>query len=84
MQQTLNQNVQRSVESDVAIEYAQPNNACQAMLMDLIGPSFNPDVTEDITNPAAQELYQILKASEQEFDLVLRMATQSYLRWPYC
>ena len=66
MQQTLNQNVQRSVESDVAIEYAKPNNACQAMLMDLIGPSFNPDVTEDITDPAAQELYEILKASEQE------------------
>ena len=66
VQQTSNQNVQRSVESDVAIEYAQPNNACQAMLMDVIGPSFNPDVTEDIPNPAAQELYEMLKALEQE------------------
>ena len=66
MQQTSNQNAQRSVESNVAIEYAQPNNACQAMLMDVIGPSFNPDVTEDIPNPAAQELYEMLKASEQE------------------
>ena len=36
------------------------------MLMDVIGPSFNPDVTEDIPNPIAQELYEMLKASKQE------------------
>ena len=66
VQQTSNQNAHRSVESDVAIEYAQPNNACQTMLMDVISPSFNPDVTEDIPNLAAQELYEMLKASEQE------------------
>ena len=33
------------------------------MLMDVIGPS----VIEDIINPPAQELYEMLKASEQEF-----------------
>ena len=66
VQPTSNQNVQRSVESDVAIEYVQPNNACQAMLMDVIGPSFNSNVTEDIPNLATQELYEMLKASEQE------------------
>ena len=37
-----------------------------AMLMDVIGPSFNPNVTEDIPNLATQELYEMLKASEQE------------------
>ena len=52
------------MEADVAMEYAQPNNACQAMLMDVIGPSFNPDVTEDIPNPAAQKLYEMLQASK--------------------
>ena len=36
------------------------------MLMDVIGPSFNPNVTKDIPNPTAQELYEMLKASEQE------------------
>ena len=36
------------------------------MLMDVIGPSFNPDVTEDIPNPTTQELYEMLKASKQE------------------
>ena len=36
------------------------------MLMDVIGPSFNPNVTEDIPNLATQELYEMLKASEQE------------------
>ena len=36
------------------------------MLMDVIGSSFNLDVTEDIPNLAAQELYEMLKASEQE------------------
>ena len=36
------------------------------MLMDVIGPSFNPDVTKDIPNPATQELYEMLKALEQE------------------
>ena len=36
------------------------------MLMDVIGPSFNHDVTEDIPNPEAQELYEILKVLEQE------------------
>ena len=66
VQQTSNRNVQRSIESDVGKEYAQPNNASQAILMDVIGPSLNPDVTEDIPNPTAQELYEILKASEQE------------------
>ena len=34
--------------------------------MDVTGLSFNPDVTEDIPNPTAQELYEILKAQEQE------------------
>ena len=66
VQPTSNKNVHRSVESDVAIEYAQPSNACQAMLMDVIGLSFNPNVTEDIPNLATQELYEMLKASEQE------------------
>ena len=66
MQQTSNQNVQRSVEVDAATEYAQPADACEAMLMDVIGPSFNPDVTEDEPTPAAKELYEMLRASEEE------------------
>ena len=36
------------------------------MLLDVIGPSFNLDVIEDIPNPTAQILYEMLKASEQE------------------
>ena len=36
------------------------------MLMDAIGLSFNLDVTEDIPNLVAQELYEMLKASEQD------------------
>ena len=34
--------------------------------MDVIGPSFNSDVTEDTPNPAAKELYEMLRASEEE------------------
>ena len=34
--------------------------------MDVIGPSFNPDVTEDEPSPAAKELYEMLRASEEE------------------
>ena len=84
VQQTSNQNVQRSVESDVAIEYAQPNNACQAMLMDVIGPSSILMSLRISQTQQYKNFMKCLKHHNKRFGLVIRIATQTYLWRPDC
>ena len=61
----VNQNVV-NLSPEYGVEDATTSNAYHAMVMDVAGPTFNPDHMEESPNPTAKLLYDMLNDANQE------------------